>query len=108
MEECRYRSSHSSPRHEMGVGGELYAPDVLPTVGLRAGLNLWRTENNLPAVCNETKISRSTAASLGTISSTRDHTSPEMYFELGITGPATGCSIRKVTCSAESYILKGF
>jgi len=58
MGECRYGSSHSQPRQEMRMGGELYAPDVLLTVGLRAGLNLWRTENILPATYNETTISR--------------------------------------------------
>jgi hypothetical protein len=42
----------------MGMGGELYAPDVLLKVGLRAGLNFWRRENNLPATDNETTISR--------------------------------------------------
>jgi len=42
----------------MGMGGELYAPDVLLTVGLRAGLNLWKTENNLRAADNETTVCR--------------------------------------------------
>jgi len=40
------------------MGGELYAPDVSLTVGLRTGLNFWRTENNLPTTANETTISR--------------------------------------------------